>query len=504
MAGTTTACLTRDADACERSAEPARRGRSRAGRLLFTLLALALVSLGIFSASASARLAGGPLAGAHPFLSPPKVTKAPTSVTVEEGQTATFESTASGSPTVQWQLSTDNGTTWNPIAGATSTTYAIASTLTSESGDEFRAVFTNAAGSATSKAATLTVTKLPSITQQPQSTTAEEGHTATFEATASGFPAPTVQWEISTNGGTSYKKISGATSTVLSLANVKDAETGTKVEAIFSNAAGEAISEAATLTVVTAPKVTKNPSNQTVDAGQFAIFEASATGFPGPAVQWEVSTDAGTTWNPIPEATFNQLAIGGTKPSMNGNLYRARFTNAAGSITSAAAKLTVQTIATVTEEPQNAIVLVGATATFESSANGFPTPTVQWEVSGRRRFDLESDLRREQRHADHRGRPALRKRARVPRGLHQPGGHRPQLAGAPDGLRQRLQGLRLGRQQQGTGRDQLGRTLDFLADADQPPLLRDGALHRSAQRPRPAGRRDGLLVGLQRPRPARR
>ncbi len=278
-------------------------------------------------------------------------------------------------------MSSDGGATWHQIEGATSTTYTIASASTSESGDEFRAVFLNSAGEATSKAATLTVRKAPAITGQPQNATVEEGHTATFEASASGFPTPTVQWQQSINGGTSWKNISGATTTVLSLANVKTSESGDKVRAIFKNVVAEAITEAATLTVQVAPKVTKQPVNDTVNEGQSAIFEATATGVPTPSVQWEVSTDGGGTWEAVPGQTFTGLLVSKTTAAMSGNEYRARFTNAAGTTTSAPATLTVQSLPIITTQPRNALIFVGGTATFEAAAKGTPPPAVRWEVS---------------------------------------------------------------------------------------------------------------------------
>ena len=43
----------------------------------------------------------------------------PTNQTVTAGQTATFTAAASGTPapTMQWQLSTDDGATWNLVGG---------------------------------------------------------------------------------------------------------------------------------------------------------------------------------------------------------------------------------------------------------------------------------------------------------------------------------------------------------------------------------------------------
>src|SRR5439155_12044837 len=118
---------------------------------------------------------------------------------------------------------------------------------------------------ATSKAATLTVRVFPAVTKQPQSTTVEEGQTASFEANASGFPAPTVQWQSSTNGGVTWSNISGATSTQLVLANVKTSSNGNLYRAVFKNSAGSVSSEAATLTVQKAPAITKQPLSVTVE-----------------------------------------------------------------------------------------------------------------------------------------------------------------------------------------------------------------------------------------------
>ena len=95
-------------------------------------------------------------------LTAPSIGTPPASVTVTAPAAASF--TAAGStppgcsaPTVQWQLSTDGGATFTDIAGATSATYSTGATSTTQSGNEYRAVFTNGAGSADSTAATLTV-----------------------------------------------------------------------------------------------------------------------------------------------------------------------------------------------------------------------------------------------------------------------------------------------------------------------------------------------------------
>jgi alpha-tubulin suppressor-like RCC1 family protein len=313
----------------------------------------------------------------------PAVTKQPVAITVTEGESAAFEATASGfpTPTVQWEVSVNAGATWSALAGATSATLTIANAKYAENGYEYRAVFTNAAGSATSAAATLTVLVPPAVTLQPSGVTVEEGHSASFEAAASGVPAPTVQWERSINAGATWTLVSGATTDTLTIASTKTSESGYEFRATFKNAVGKVTTAVATLTVQKAPAVTKQPVAATVLEGETAMFEATASGFPAPTVQWEVSTDGGVSWSSVPGATSDQLAITNASTSQSGSQYRAVFTNAAGKATSAAATLTVYAPPVVTEQPASTTVEVGTGASFEAKATGFPTPTVQWEIS---------------------------------------------------------------------------------------------------------------------------
>jgi phospholipase C len=94
----------------------------------------------------------------------PTVTLQPISQAVDAGQTATFTvaATTETTPTVQWQVSVDHGSTWNNIAGATSTTLS-SSPTTLANGWQFRAQFTNPIGSVTTNPAILTVNPNTSV-----------------------------------------------------------------------------------------------------------------------------------------------------------------------------------------------------------------------------------------------------------------------------------------------------------------------------------------------------
>jgi len=307
----------------------------------------------------------------------------PLNQTLNAGQLATFTATATGNPTptVQWQVSTGGGPFTN-VPGAGSTTLSFTATA-AMNGNQYQAVFTNSAGSATTSAATLTVQSAPSIrgTGNPASLTVNAGQTAMFTAAASGVPTPTVQWQVSTGGGP-FTNVPGGSSNTLSFTTTA-AMNGNQYQAVFTNAVGSATTSAATLTVQSAPSITGtgNPASLTVNAGQTAMFTAAASGIPTPTVQWQVSAGGGPFTN-VPGGSSNTLSFTATS-AMNGNQYQAVFTNSVGSAATTAATLTVQSppSITATGNPSNVTVPAGQTAMFTAAANGIPTPTVQWQVS---------------------------------------------------------------------------------------------------------------------------
>ncbi|MFT4285645.1 MAG: hypothetical protein QM598_12495 [Protaetiibacter sp.] len=88
----------------------------------------------------------------------------------------------------------------------------------------------------------------PAITTQPANASVSAGATATFTAAASGSPAPTVQWQ-SSSDGTTWTDVNGATNATLTVAGATVAQSGTKYHAVFTNSAGSATTDAATLAV---------------------------------------------------------------------------------------------------------------------------------------------------------------------------------------------------------------------------------------------------------------
>ena len=95
----------------------------------------------------------------------------------------------------------------------------------------------------------------PSITLQPVNQTVRPGRNASFTVAASGMPAPTFQWQISTDRGLVWSTLlngspySGVTTTTLTITGASLSLSGNQYRVIATNASGSVASSAATLTV---------------------------------------------------------------------------------------------------------------------------------------------------------------------------------------------------------------------------------------------------------------
>jgi hypothetical protein len=140
----------------------------------------------------------------------------------------------------------------------------------------------------------------PAFTTPPANTSVPSGGTATFTVAASGVPAPTFTWEVSTNGGSSYSALangsgaSGATTATLTWTGVPLTANGYRVRAIATNVMGTATSTHAVLTVT---GVRATPARLV-----FAVYRSQPTNstppqriefaYSGPGTaSWSVSSD---------------------------------------------------------------------------------------------------------------------------------------------------------------------------------------------------------------------
>jgi len=279
---------------------------------------------------------------------PPAVTTQPTGQSVFAGQGTSFTAAASGFPypSVQWQLSTDGGVTFSPVSGANSETLTITSAVVADNGNQYRAVFTNGVGpDAVTIPATLGVSPAvaPSITTEPTGQIVYSGQTETLSVGASGEPTPTVDWQISVDGGATWISLGALTGDTVTSGVLTAFENGWEARAVFTNPAGTATTTAVTVSVLAdvAPTVTIQPLSQSVPSGRTETLSVGATGAPTPTIDWQISVDGGATWISLGALTGDTVTSGVLTAFENGWEARAVFTNPAGWVATDAATVTV-------------------------------------------------------------------------------------------------------------------------------------------------------------------
>ena len=345
-----------------------------------------------------------------PAQTAPSIGSQPVSESVAAGGNTSFTVAASGNPapTFQWKVSINGGSSFanltdgNGVAGSGTAALSLSGVSLGMSGYEYECVATNSVSSAATTPAVLTVLPpltAPSIESQPGLETVGSGGNASFAVTTSGNPAPAFQWEVSTNGGTSFAPLSdgngvaGSGTATLNLSGVSTAQSGTLYECVITNSVGSVTTTSAILTVLpgqTSPSIGAEPVPQTVAAGANASFAVAASGNPAPTYQWEVSINGGASFAPLSDgngvagsgtATLN---LAGVEAGLNGNQYECAVTNSVGSVTSTEASLTVlaaKTPPSIGAQPLSATVAAGGNASFAVVVSGNPAPSCQWEVS---------------------------------------------------------------------------------------------------------------------------
>jgi hypothetical protein len=290
-----------------------------------------------------------------PPVAPPTITTQPASASVPSGDTHTFSVVAAGT-NLRYQWFNTGG----ELTGATAATYS-----TGTAGGYY-VVIRNEAGSVTSATATLTLTPRivpPVITTQPTSVTINPGQTARLEVGATGNPL-FFQWF---SGST---PIAGATSSTL----LTTAAGSYSVRVSNANGANAVTSNTVTVTVNAAPTITAQPQSVTITEGQTTTLSVTATGTAPLTYQWNRD---GT---PVGNATGRTYVTG------QAGIYTVVVGNAVGSVTSAAATVTVNPPApvapTITTQPVSTTITQGQTASLSVVATGTAPLTYQWRRDG--------------------------------------------------------------------------------------------------------------------------
>ncbi|HNJ28865.1 MAG TPA: zinc-dependent metalloprotease family protein [Ferruginibacter sp.] len=233
----------------------------------------------------------------------PSITTQPVAATTLcAGNNVTYTVAANGTaPTYQWQISTTGaGGPWTNItnggvySGATTASLTITGVTVPMNGSLYRCVVSGTCTpAATSNNAALTVNTPISITTQPAATTNVCATGSTSFTVAAAGTTPGYQWQLSTNGGTTWTNITnggvygGATTTTLTLTGITAAMTGSQYRCVVSGAAPCAAvnSGVATLNVTPQPVITAAPYTALM-AGWTTTLTVNVTPAPGLSFAW--------------------------------------------------------------------------------------------------------------------------------------------------------------------------------------------------------------------------
>lgn len=121
-----------------------------------------------------------------------------------------------------------------------------------------------------------------------------------------------------------------------------------------------------------APVVTVSPTGRTVVAGDSVTLAVAASGTAPLSFQWKKGG------SPIEGANAATYTIASAQEADSGS-YTVTVSNSAGSVTSDAAVLTVDTPPAITTQPVSQSLVAGSTATFTVTASGTAPLTYQWK-----------------------------------------------------------------------------------------------------------------------------
>lgn len=288
----------------------------------------------------------------------PVISTQPQNVVANVGATVSFSVQASGSNlSYQWRK---NGS--NVASNGNAASYTISNVQTGDAGS-YSVVVSNAQGSVSSNAASLTVNPggVVTVSVSPSSVTLNSGATQQFSASVSGNSNTAVSWSVVESGGGSISAsglytapASAGTYHVLATSQADKSKTAQ---------ATVVVSSAATL-----PVISSQPKSVSAQVGASASFAVQASGSGPLSYQWRRN---GSAINGATSASYTTPVL---SLADNGAVYSVIVSNAAGSVTSANATLTVTGSSTGTTV--KGTLSSGGSVTVPSGSPGYLKTTV--------------------------------------------------------------------------------------------------------------------------------
>ena len=332
----------------------------------------------------------------------------PSNVTVAAGASASFSTSAAPTPVgeqrIEWWRSNNDGASWTRVRTSivpvsdTADTYTLLNVAATDHNALFRArlctvprlakVDESCVDGIAARLSVIQGVAAASFTQQPRALLVRTGQTASLSVQVAGTPTPTLRWQTRpANSNAAWADVSdgtGATTANYSTAALALSDNGLQLRAMANNIAGDVPSVAVTVSVSdvdVAPSITTQPASISIAAGSDAVFAVAAHGTEALSYQWRRD---GT---PITGANAPVLKLSAVSAG-DASGYSVQVSNAAGTVTSDTATLTVSAGApspvapTIVTQPVAVVVNAGNTATFAVGVSGTGPFTYQWLKGG--------------------------------------------------------------------------------------------------------------------------
>jgi len=299
-----------------------------------------------------------------------------------EGGSFSLNVAATGLGTLSYQWYQDG----NPISGATSSTYSVASSTAAQTGSYTVKVTSSATkcAAATSSSIPVTINAQPSITVQPSNQTTCAGGNVTLSLTANSAAPIFYQWQV-LNGAT-WTDIPTATTNPFSYGPITSAANGAQLRAIVSSQASGAAgvcpvtSSAFTLTVNTNTSIGAFTADQTICAGSALTLSVSANGSAPFTYKWfKDGTPVQTTTSV--SATSDTYTVASASAADAGT-YTVEVTSGCGTVTTNPGSVVKVNSVTISTQPVDQTVCSNGNATFSVAATvGTGPVSYQWQLS---------------------------------------------------------------------------------------------------------------------------
>lgn len=306
-------------------------------------------------------------------LSPVNFSLQPTNLTVCEDNLSTITLNATGAiVSYQWQKNSINLSDDSHLSGSTTNSIKINPSTSSDEG-VYRCFINSTCGNTASNSIQLTVDDSTHITLNPTNLTIVEGSTAWFNTSATGTNL-TYQWQCNGVDLIDGGDISGATKSILAVANVSFADQGA-YQCVITGDCGNSTTNQATLTIDIPVVITNQPANLVCCSGESASFSVTASGT-GLTYQWKHNGSSLTDNGIITGSTTANLIITSTSRAHGGS-YSCSITGSFGIANSIAALLTINETVAISTQPISQTKCENDNLVLEVSASG-NNLTYQW------------------------------------------------------------------------------------------------------------------------------